>query len=132
MKAISAKVTDGITLGTRLICDDNSGAKVLYVINILGKKGRRGRNPKGGVGDVIIASVKKGNEKMRKKLVRAVIIRQRMPYRRRDGTWIQFEDNAAALIDELGQPLASEIKGVVAREVAERYPKVAGVAPGVV
>lgn len=69
---------------------------------------------------------------MMKKVVRALVVRQKKEYRRPTGTRILFEDNAAVLITEEGLPVGTEIKGVVAREVAERFPKVAAIAPGVV
>ena len=61
-----------------------------------------------------------------------MIIRQRMQYRRPNGVRIQFEDNAAVLVDDQGLPVGTEIKGAVAREVADRFPKVAAIAAAVV
>jgi large subunit ribosomal protein L14 len=69
---------------------------------------------------------------MKKKVEKGVIIRQRMPYRRADGMRIEFEDNAVVLIDDQGLPKATEIKGAIAREVVDRFPKVAGIASAVV
>jgi len=133
MKALTAKVVKTLTLGTRLVCADNSGAKELEIISIRKFHGRRGRNPKAGIGDVVIASVKKGTPEMRKKVVKAVIIRQKKAYRRPDGTRIMFEDNAAVLVDpEKKIPVGTEIKGAVAREVSDRFPKVVGIASIVV
>jgi large subunit ribosomal protein L14 len=65
---------------------------------------------------------------MRKKMFQAVIVRQRKPYRRIDGVWIQFEDNAAAIITPDGEMKGSEIRGPVAKEAAERWPRVASAA----
>ena len=76
--------------------------------------------------------VKKGKPEMRGKIEKAVIIRTKQGYRRPDGTRIKFEDNAVVLVDEKGLPKASEIKGCVAKEVGERFPKIAGLAPVVV
>ncbi len=132
MKGMTAKVTKLITMGTHLLCHDNSGAKELMVIGNLGTHGVRGRYPGIGIGDIVVASVKKGNPDMVKKVVKALIIRQAKEYRRPNGMRICFEDNACVLINEDGLPVGTEIKGVVAREVAERYPKVAAVATSIV
>jgi len=122
------KGAPGINVTTKLICADNSGAKVLEVIAVLGYKGVRRRIPRATLGDVVVAVVKEGTPKMRKKIVRAVIVRQRMPYRRKDGTWIQFEDNAAVLVNPEGEPIGSEIRGPIAREAARRWPAVGKIA----
>lgn len=132
MKGLGSNIVRTLTLGTRLTCTDNSGAKIIGVIGAIGMKGVRGRNPKIGVGDVVVASVKKGKPEMAKKKVKALIVRQKMPYRRPDGTRIMFEDNAAVLVTDDFLPLGTEIKGVVAREIAQRFPKVAAIAAGVV
>lgn len=131
MKGIPAKVVKTLTTGSYLNCDDNSGAKVLNIIGVVGYKGRRGRYPKAGVGDMVICSVKKGNPKMKGTVVKAVIIRQRKEYRRPNGVRISFEDNAAAVVNDEGIPVGTEIKGVIAREVAEKFPKVSAIASGV-
>ncbi len=132
MKPISSKVPKALTIGSFLNCDDNSGAKVVQIIGCVGRQSRRGRYPKAGVGDVVIVSVKKGTAQMVKKVERAVIIRQKKPIRRVNGMRYSFEDNACVLIDESGVPKGTEIKGVVAREVAERFPKVSAIAWGIV
>ncbi len=124
--------TPGVQTTTKLICADNSGASLLEVIAVVGYKGRLRRQPKATLGDVVVAVVKKGEPKWRKKIVRAVIIRQRMPYRRKDGTWIQFEDNAAVLINPEGEPIGSEVKGPVAKEAVERFPNIGKIAEKVV
>ena len=84
------------------------------------------------MGDMVIVSVKEGTPDMRRQVLHAVIIRQRKPYRRMDGTWIQFEDNAAVIVTPEGEPKGTEIRGPVAKEAAERWPKVAGLATIVV
>jgi large subunit ribosomal protein L14 len=132
MKAITGKPTRTLTTYTLLKCDDNSGAQVLKIIGVKGYKGVRGRYPKAGVADVVICSVVKGTPKMVGEVVKAVIIRQKHPYRRPNGMRVAFEDNAAVLVNDEGIPMGTEIRGVVAREVAERFPKVAGIAHGVV
>lgn len=132
MKAISAKIYGGLTIGSLIKIDDNSGARLLKILSKIGYKGRRGRLPDVGVGDICIGSVVKGKIEMRKKILRAVIIRQKKEYRRRTGERIGFEDNAAIILNEKNEPQASEIKGVIAKEVAERFPKVATIAKNVI
>ncbi len=132
MKGFTSNITKTLTLGTVLPCSDNSGAKMLYIVGALKFKGTRGRNPQVGVGDVIIASVRKGKPDMVKKVVKALIVRQKKEFRRANGTRICFEDNAAVLVNDDFLPMGTEIKGVVAREIAERFPKVAAISAGVV
>jgi large subunit ribosomal protein L14 len=106
---------------------DNSGAKLLQVFKVLGGSKRR----YAGIGDVIVASVKLAEPRKqvkKKDVVRAVIVRQRAPYRRKDGTYIRFDDNAAALVDGL-EPRGGRIFGPVARELRERgYTKIVSLA----
>ena len=132
MKGLSSNIVKTLTMGTMLPCSDNSGAKVLYIISAMRYKGTRARYPQVGVGDVVIASVKKGKPDMVKKVVKALIVRQKKEFRRANGTRIFFEDNAAVLINDDMLPVGTEIKGVVAREIAERFPKVAAISAGVV
>ncbi len=132
MKAINASIVRGLGHGTICTCADNSGAKEVKIITIYGWKGRRRTQPKGGIGDWCNVVVKKGKPEMRKKVENAVVIRVRKEYKRPDGTRIKFEDNAVVLVDEKGLPKGSEVKGVVAKEVGERYPKIAGISAGVV
>ena len=132
MKGLGSHIPKTLTLGTRLVCSDNSGAKLVGIIGVVGYKGVRGRNPKAGVGDVIIASVKKGKPDMVKKKVKAVIIRQKKEIRRPNGMRVSFEDNACVLVNDDMLPIGTDIKGVVAKEISERHPKVAAIAPGVV
>jgi len=121
MKAVKASVTKGIPVGSYITCADNTGAKIIQVISVMGYKGVRRRHPAAGVADLIKASVKVGDIKIRKQVVNAVIIRQRQEYRRLEGIRISFEDNAAVLTDENGEPRGTEIKGPVAREAVERF-----------
>ena len=132
MKALSAKIARGLPVGARLTCADNSGAKILEIINVLKYKGVHRRVPSAGIGSVIVCSVKKGTPAMRKKKVKALVVRQKAPYKRSNGLTIIFEDNAAVLIEPKKMlPIATEIKGVIAREIAEIYPKVAAISSGV-
>lgn len=132
MKGLTSSIVKTLTTGTMMPCTDNSGAKVVYIISALRYKGTRARGPQVGVGDVVIASVKKGKPDMVKKVVKALIVRQKKEFRRANGTRIFFEDNAAVLVNDDMLPVGTEIKGVVAREIAERFPKVAAISAGVV
>ncbi|MCD6089793.1 50S ribosomal protein L14 [Candidatus Bathyarchaeota archaeon] len=119
------KISRGLPVGSLIKCADNSGAKVLRLIQVIGYKGRLRRVPSASVGDRVVVSVRKGSPDMRKKLFQAVIIRQRKPFRRPEGIWVQFEDNAAVIITSDGELRGSEIRGAVAREAAERWPRIA-------
>ncbi len=124
MKAISTRVSKGIQVGSRLKCVDNTGAKELEVIAVKNYRGTRKRRGQAGVGDVVIAAVKKGNQKIKHEKVMAVIVRQAMPYRRKNGIRIKFRDNAAVLLNEKFEPRGKEIKDIVAKECVERFPAV--------
>ena len=133
MKGLSTKISKTLIPGTRMTCADNSGARTLMIINKLGQSGgRTGRYPKSGIGDIVIASVKTGNPQYRKKKVRVVIIRQKQPFRRANGMRVRFEDNAGILVTETNLAVGTEVKGAMAREVVERYVKLAGIAERVV
>jgi len=129
MKAIKANVTNGLQVGSYLDTCDNSGAKILKITGVKRKKTVKGRIPGAGVGDMIVAAVKKGRPDMRKTVVYAVIVRQKKEYKRPDGTRVMFEDNAAVVLkDEKGNPKGTIFKGPVAKEAAGRFPGVAKVA----
>ena len=121
MKAVRASITKALNVGSYLTCADNTGAKLLQIIAVMGYKGIRKRQPKAGVGDMIKITVKEGDVKIRKQMANAVIIRQKAEYRRPDGLRVSFEDNAAVLVDEKGDPKGTEIKGPIAKEAVERF-----------
>jgi len=121
MKAVKARISRGLRVGSNITCADNTGAKILQIISVAGYKGVRKRQPSCGVADVIKASVKKGDIKIRKQVVKAVIIRQKAEYRRKEGLRVTFEDNAAILVDDNYEPRGTEVKGPVAREAIERF-----------
>ncbi len=125
MKGIAGRTKRGLPTGARLDCIDNTGAKVVEIISTPKLKGTHRRYPKAGVGDMVIISVKKGTADMKRQLLKAVIVRQKRPFRRSDGTMVQFEDNAAVIVTETGETKGTLIKGPVALEAAERYPKIA-------
>ncbi len=132
MKGMKAKVTRALPVGAYINCADNSGAKLLQIISVVGYKGRRKRLPSAGVGSVVKVTVKKGEFKLRKKVFSAVIVRQKKEYRRRNGLRVYFEDNAAVLINEKGDPMGSEVKGPVAKEAVERFSSIGKIATMVV
>ncbi|KAF0984481.1 hypothetical protein FDP41_000380 [Naegleria fowleri] len=106
-------------------CADNSGAKNLYVIAVNQTQGRLNRLPAAGVGDMVMATVKKGKPELRKKVMPAVVIRQKKPWRRRDGTFIYFEDNAGVIVNNKGEMKGSAVAGPVAKECADMWPRIA-------
>jgi large subunit ribosomal protein L14 len=118
----------GLPVGSLITCADNTGAKVLKIIAVIPYKSRLNRFPSASVGDMIVTSVKKGTPEMRRKIVRAVVVRQRKSYRRPDGAWVMFEDNAGVVVSPDGEPQGSEARGPVAKEAAERWSKIATIA----
>lgn len=129
MKAIKARIPRSIPLGSQLETCDNSGAKKIKVISVLGHKTVKGRYPAAGVGDMVTASVKKGKADVRKTVVFAVITRQKKEYLRPDGTRVSFEDNSAVVCkDKKGNPKGTIFKGPIAKEVVERWPAIGKVA----
>lgn len=128
MKGIPGTVMRGLPSGARLDCIDNTGAKIVEIVSTPKLKGTHRRYPKAGVGDMVIVTCKKGSADIKRQLLKAVIVRQKRPFRRSDGTMVQFEDNAAVLVAENGEIKGSLIKGPVALEAAERWPKIASTA----
>jgi large subunit ribosomal protein L14 len=122
------KISRGLPAGSVVKCTDNTGAKELRVIQVIGYKGRLRRVPAAAVGDMVVVSVRKGTPDMRRKIFRAVVVRQRKLYRRAEGVWVQFEDNSAVIMTPEGEMRGSEIRGPVAKEAAERWPRIASAA----
>lgn len=116
---------------TRLKVADNTGAKQIMCVNIPGGSGRQYAS----LGDVIVASVKKSSPEATVKegdVVRAVIVRCARPYRRRDGSYIRFDENAAVILTERNNPKGTRIFGSVARELREKeFTKIISLAPEV-
>ncbi|MGI6103124.1 MAG: 50S ribosomal protein L14 [Patescibacteria group bacterium] len=117
---------------SRLHVADNTGAKVIQCIRVIGGRSHDAAQ----LGDIIVASVKealpRGTVK-RKEVVKAVIVRQRAPFQRFDGSTIRFDDNAVVIIDDAGQPRGTRVLGPVAREIRGRgYQKIVSLAPEVV
>ena len=116
---------------TRLKVADNSGAKEIMCIRVMGGSFRRD----GSIGDVIVASVKSANPGGTVKkgdVVKAVVVRMHKAKRRPDGTYIRFDDNAAVIINDAKEPRGTRIFGPVARELREKgYMKIVSLAPEV-
>ena len=116
---------------SRLKAADNSGAKELMCIRVLGGSFRR----TGNVGDVIVASVKTatpGGAVKKGEVVKAVIVRSTSGVRRKDGTYVRFEENAAVIIDAQKQPRGTRIFGPIARELRDKdYMRIISLAPEV-
>ena len=116
---------------TRLKAADNTGAREIMCINVLG--GTRKKYAR--VGDIIVASVKKaipGAATKKGDVVRAVIVRTAQPYRRPDGTYIRFDENAAVILTDKNNPKGTRIFGPVARELREKdFTKIISLAPEV-
>lgn len=129
MKALSARVSRGVNVGALLVAADNSGALIVRVTGVKHGKVGRGKQLYAKVGDWIKVSVRKGLPDMKGKVFDAVLVRQKKPYRRLTGERVAFADNAAVLLkDEKGNPKGTQIKGPVAREIAERWGSVAKIA----
>ena len=103
-------------------CCDNSGARNLYIIAVKGFGARLNRLPAAGVGDMVMATVKKGKPELRKKVMPAVVVRQSKPWRRADGVYLYFEDNAGVIVNPKGEMKGSAITGHVGKEAAELWP----------
>lgn len=116
---------------TRLKAADNSGAKELMCIKVLGGSFRR----TGNIGDVIVASVKTaipGGQVKKGDVVKAVIVRSTSGVRRNDGTYVRFDENAAVIIDAQKQPKGTRIFGPIARELRDKdYMRIISLAPEV-
>lgn len=116
---------------TRLTVADNSGAKVVYCIKVLGGSRRRYAS----VGDIIVVSIKEAipNAKVKKgDVLKAVVVRTKKEIRRPDGTYIRFDDNSAVLINLNKEPIGTRIFGPVARELrAKKFMKIISLAPEV-
>lgn len=132
MEALNADVTPGLEKGSLITCADNTGARELKIISVSGYSGTKNRHPRAGLGDKVTVSVTKGTPEMRRQVLEAVIIRQRQPIRRPDGTRVKFEDNAGVIIDENEDPRGTELRGPIAREVAERFASIASTATMIV
>mmetsp|Transcript_12683 Transcript_12683/g.30778 ORF Transcript_12683/g.30778 Transcript_12683/m.30778 type:complete len:141 (-) Transcript_12683:537-959(-) len=122
------RTTLGLPVGAVVNCADNSGAKNLFIMAVTQIKGRLNRYPAAGPGDLVLATVKKGKPELRKKVLMAIIVRQKKAWRRKNGIFIYFEDNAGVIANPKGELKGSTIMGPVAKECAELWPKIASTA----
>jgi large subunit ribosomal protein L14 len=135
-RAVSAKglieyrphIARGLPNGSRVTCADNTGAKELKIIQVLGFHSRLRRVPSACVGDMVMISVSKGSPDLRRQMFPAVVVRQARLFKRPDGTRLAFHDNAAVIMTPEGELKGTEIRGPVAKEAAERWPRVANLA----
>uniref|UniRef100_A0A2K6GC62 60S ribosomal protein L23 n=1 Tax=Propithecus coquereli TaxID=379532 RepID=A0A2K6GC62_PROCO len=101
---VKFQISLGLLVGAMINCADNAGAKNLYIISVKGIKGRLNRLPTVGVGDMVMATVKKGKPEIRKKVYPAV------SYQRKDGVFLYFEDNAGVTVNNKGEMKGSSMK----------------------
>jgi large subunit ribosomal protein L14 len=117
---------------TKVKITDNTGGKIGKVFKVLGGSKRRYAR----IGDLVVLSIKSAEPRKlikKKDVVRAVVVRQRQATRRKDGSYIRFDDNAVVIIDAKGEPRGGRIFGPIPREIAERgYQKIASLAPEVI
>lgn len=116
---------------SRLKVADNSGAREVMCIKVLGGTGRR----YAGIGDLIVVTVKEaspGGTVKKSDVRRAVVVRTRKELNRADGSSVRFDDNAAVILDDAGQPVATRIFGPVGRELRQRFMKIVSLAPEVI
>jgi len=125
-------VTRVLPVGAQITCADNTGAKILEIVMVHKIKTRASRLPAAAVGDYVSVVVKKGPAELRKQVHGAVVIRQKYAVRRLNGVRVIFEDNAAVLVTPEGEIKGTDIKGPVAAEASEKWPRVANLASMVV
>merc|ERR1711870_46809 len=130
-RATKLKISTGLCVASLMNCADNSGAKNLYIMAVKGIGGRLNKMPKCGPGDMVLCTCKKGKPELRKKVLKGVVVRQKKSWRRPDGVFVYFEDNAGVIVNEKGEMKGSEIQGPVAKECAELWPKIASCAPAI-
>ncbi len=121
-------LTPGVFMESIVKVADNSGAQLARVIGVPHHKTVWRRIPGAAVGDMVVVSIRAGKPELRKQVMRAIVIRQRRPYKRADGTWIAFEDNAVVIVTPEGDPKGTEIRGPLAKEAAERWPRLSAMA----
>lgn len=123
MKAVSAKTTRGLNIGSLVEACDNSGARICKIVSVKRAGGsKKGRQMPAKIADWVKVSVRKGDPKMKGEVFDATIVRQKKPWRRKTGERVCFTDNAVVLFkDEKGNPKGTQVKGPVAREIQERW-----------
>ena len=129
MKAIKAKTTRALHIGTLLLATDNSGARIVKIVSVKRGKSKKKRQQYAKLADLVKVSVRAGKPEMKGEVFDAIVVRQKKSYKRKTGERVCFEDNAVVLLkDEKGNPKGTQVKGVVAREIQERWAEVAKIA----
>jgi len=126
------RTTLALPVGAVMNCADNTGAKNLYIISVFRRGARLNKIPAASIGDMTLCSIKKGKPELRKKVLPAIVIRQKKSWRRKDGVFIYFEDNAGVIVNPKGEIKGSAITGPVAKECADLWPRIASTAGTVV
>ena len=140
MQGVKLKMALGLPVGALINCADNSGiiiiiilgAKNIYIFAVKKVQACLNRLPAASVGDMVLCTVKKGKPELRKKVLYAVVVRQRKAWRRREGHFIYFQDNAGVIVSNKGEMKGSTILGPIAKECADLWPKLAAAAESVV
>ena len=132
MQGIKLRMSLALPVGAVINCADNSGAKTIFIFGVTKIQAALSRLPAASVGDLVLCSVKKGKPELRKKIMRAVIVRQRKPWRRREGYYVYFQDNAGVIVNQKGEMKGNTILGPIAKECADLWPKLASAAESVV
>ncbi|CAI9089247.1 OLC1v1023784C1 [Oldenlandia corymbosa var. corymbosa] len=115
----------GLPVTATVNCADSTGVKNLYIISVKGIKGRFNRLSSACVGDMVMATVKKGKPDLRKKVMPVVIVCQRKPWRRKDGVYMYLEDNAGVIVNLKGKMKGSAISGPIGKECDDLWPRIA-------
>ncbi|KAL0239060.1 hypothetical protein PCE1_004751 [Barthelona sp. PCE] len=118
------RMTFGVQVCSLINCACNSGALNLYIIAVNAIQGRLNRLPAASVGDCVLATVKAGDYELRKKVMPAVIVRQRKMFRRITGSWYYFQDNAGVIVNIKGEMKGTNITGPVGKEAHAIWPAV--------
>ena len=126
-KIVKPRTSYGLCTGSKIVIADNSGAKVAKIIGVDHTKTRLRRLSSATVGDICTVTIKKGKPELRGNVLKCVVVRQKRIYRRVDGTRLCFEDNAGVIVSKEGEPKGTEIRGPIAREAAETFPRLASI-----
>ncbi len=126
-KIVKPRTSYGLCNGSKLQITDNSGAKIAKIIGVDHAKTRLRRLPHATVGDICTVTIKKGKPELRGNILKCVVVRQKRIYRRLDGSRLCFEDNAGVIVSKEGEPKGTEIRGPIAREAAETFPRLASI-----
>merc|ERR1711904_760286 len=111
--------SSGLPINAILLCADSSGAKLLSIISMLGVGSRLNRLPSSAPGLVSVVSVKAGSTELRRRILLSVVIRQRRSFRRREGLFLFFEDNASVIVTRRGEVKSLSVSGPICHECAE-------------